>query len=133
MELLDSPSEAAFRVEVRGWLADHVPAEPLPSGDTAEGFAAHLDWERTLFDARYAVVSWPEAYGGREATLREWPLLEEEHYRAGAPRNTRIGSAPAWRRPTTGGARAGPNPTPAATWRRSPRRRCATRQLAAGG
>ncbi|HMS46383.1 acyl-CoA dehydrogenase family protein [Candidatus Neomicrothrix sp.] len=85
MELLDSPSEAAFRVEVRGWLADHVPAEPLPSGDTAEGFAAHLDWERTLFDARYAVVSWPEAYGGREATLWEWLIFEEEYYRAGAP------------------------------------------------
>ena len=85
MELLDSPSEAAFRVEVRGWLADHVPAEPLPSGDTAEGFAAHLDWERTLFEARYAVVSWPEAYGGREATLWEWLIFEEEYYRAGAP------------------------------------------------
>ena len=37
MELLDSPSEAAFRVEVRGWLADHVPAQPPPSRHTAGG------------------------------------------------------------------------------------------------
>lgn len=85
MELLDSPSEAAFRTEVRAWLADHVPTDPLPSGDTKQGFAAHLDWERTLFDARYAVVSWPEVYGGRDATLWEWLIFEEEYYRAGAP------------------------------------------------
>ncbi len=49
------------------------------------GFARHLEWERTLFDARWAVVSWPEAYGGREASLWEWLIFEEEYYRAGAP------------------------------------------------
>ena len=61
------------------------PAEPLPSGDTREGFARHLEWERRLFDARWAVVSWPEAYGGRDASLWEWLIFEEEYYRAGAP------------------------------------------------
>ena len=57
----------------------------LPSGDTREGFALHLDWERALFDARYAVVSWPEAYGGRDASPMEWLIFEEEYYRAGGP------------------------------------------------
>ncbi len=85
MDLTWSPSEQAFRAEVREWLAAHVPAGPLPSGDTREGFARHLEWERTLFDARYAVVSWPEEYGGRGATLWEWLIFEEEYYRAGAP------------------------------------------------
>src|SRR6185437_10307966 len=47
--------------------------------------AAHLEWERKLFDARYAVVSWPRAYGGREASLWEWLIFEEEYYAAGAP------------------------------------------------
>ena len=61
------------------------PAPPLPSGDTREGFALHLEWERTLFDARWAVVSWPEEYGGRDASLMEWLIFEEEYYRAGAP------------------------------------------------
>ena len=60
-------------------------SEPLPSGDTREGFARHLEWERRLFDARWAVVSWPEAYGGRDASLWEWLIFEEEYYRAGAP------------------------------------------------
>src|SRR3954447_13250892 len=85
MDLTWSPEEQAFRAEVREWLAANVPAEPLPSGDTREGFARHLEWERTLFDARFAVVSWPKAYGGRDASLWEWLIFEEEYYAAGAP------------------------------------------------
>ena len=47
----------AFRAEVRDWLAAHVPAAPLPSLDTAEGFEAHRAWERSLAAARLAVVT----------------------------------------------------------------------------
>jgi alkylation response protein AidB-like acyl-CoA dehydrogenase len=75
----------AFRAEVRDWLAAHVPAAPLPSFDTAEGFEAHRAWERSLAEARLAVVTWPAAYGGRDATLAEWLVFEEEYYAAGAP------------------------------------------------
>jgi alkylation response protein AidB-like acyl-CoA dehydrogenase len=85
VDLTESPAEAAFRAEARDWLAANVPSRPLPSGDTREGFALHLDWERTLFDARWAVVSWPSAYGGRDASVWEWLAFEEEYYRAGAP------------------------------------------------
>ena len=85
MDLTFSPEEERFRAECRDWLAAHVPRPSLPSGDTRDGFAAHLEWERTLFDARYAVVSWPREYGGREATLWEWLIFEEEYYAAGAP------------------------------------------------
>jgi len=80
-----SETEVAFRDEARAWLAANVPAEPLPSMDTAEGFVAHQAWERRLADARWAVVSWPEAYHGRDASLVEWVIFEEEYYRAGAP------------------------------------------------
>ena len=75
----------AFRAEVRDWLAAHVPAAPLPSLDTAQGFEAHRAWERSLAAARLAVVTWPAAYGGRDATLAEWLVFEEEYYAAGAP------------------------------------------------
>ncbi len=85
MDLSWSGPEEAFRADVRAWLAANVPADPLPSGDTREGFARHLEWERTLFDARWAVVSWPEEFGGRGASLWEWLIFEEEYYRAGAP------------------------------------------------
>ncbi len=85
MDLTWTAEQQAFRAEARAWLEANVPAEPLPSGDTRDGFARHLEWERRLFDARWAVVSWPEAYGGREASLWEWLIFEEEYYRAGAP------------------------------------------------
>ena len=85
MDLRWTAEQEAFRAEARGWLEANVPAEPLPSGDTREGFARHLEWERRLFDDRWAVVSWPAAYGGRDASLWEWLVFEEEYYRAGAP------------------------------------------------
>jgi alkylation response protein AidB-like acyl-CoA dehydrogenase len=85
MDLTFSAEEEAFRTDCRTWLEANVPQRPLPSGDTREGFAQHLDWERSLFDARLAVVSWPQRYGGRDASLWEWLIFEEEYYRAGAP------------------------------------------------
>ncbi len=60
MDLTWTAQEDAFRAEVRAWLDTELAAwrrrhgGRIESGDTAEGFAQHLDWERTLFDARYA-------------------------------------------------------------------------------
>jgi alkylation response protein AidB-like acyl-CoA dehydrogenase len=85
MDLTWSVEDEAFRARARAWLSAHVPRDPLPSGDTREGFAAHLAWERELFDARWAVVSWPARYGGRDASLWQWLIFEEEYHRAGAP------------------------------------------------
>ncbi|MBM3693449.1 MAG: acyl-CoA dehydrogenase [Actinobacteria bacterium] len=84
MDLRFTEAETAFRAECRAWLEANVP-HGLPSGDTREGFARHLDWERALFDAGWAVVSWPEEYGGRGASPMEWLVFEEEYYRAGGP------------------------------------------------
>jgi alkylation response protein AidB-like acyl-CoA dehydrogenase len=84
MDLTWSSAEEAFRAEARAWLEANVP-HGLPSGDTREGFAAHLDWEKKLFADRWAVVSWPERYGGRDSSLWEWLIFEEEYYRAGGP------------------------------------------------
>ncbi len=85
MNLDFTPEELAFRDQARAWLAANVPVEPLPSMDTPDGFAAHQRWERRLADEQWSVVSWPEAYGGRDASLTEWVIFEEEYYRAGAP------------------------------------------------
>jgi alkylation response protein AidB-like acyl-CoA dehydrogenase len=85
MDLDLSESELAFQAEARAWLAEHVPAEPLPSMDTAEGWRRHQEWEAKLAEARWSVVSWPRNYHGREASLVEWVVFEEEYYRAGAP------------------------------------------------
>jgi len=85
LDLRFTADQRGFRDEVRTWLAENIPAEPLPPMDTPEGFEAHRGWERILFDAGWSVVNWPEAYGGREVGLVEWLLFEEEYYRSGAP------------------------------------------------
>lgn len=85
MDLDLTPEQEEFRQEARRWLSENVPATPLPSMDTEEGFAAHREWEKTLASGRWSVVSWPEAYGGRDAGLVEWVLFEEEYYLAGGP------------------------------------------------
>ncbi len=85
MDLTFTEAEQAFRADARAWLEANAPSPGLPSGDTREGFALHKEWEQALFDARWAVVSWPVEYGGRDASLMEWLIFEEEYYRAGAP------------------------------------------------
>ena len=52
MDLTLSESELAFQAEARTWLEANVPAEPLPSMDTEEGFRAHQAWEAKLSDGR---------------------------------------------------------------------------------
>src|SRR3954471_11298375 len=91
MDLTWTDAEEAFRREARGWLTEHLElwhqrcGGVIHSGDTRDGFAQHLVWERMLFEDRWAVVSWPREYGGREASLWEWLIFEEEYYAAGAP------------------------------------------------
>jgi alkylation response protein AidB-like acyl-CoA dehydrogenase len=85
MDLRYTPEQAGFRKEARAWLEANVPSEPLPSLDTAEGFAAHREWEKLLHAGGWAMVPWPVEYGGRGADLLEWLIFEEEYYRVGAP------------------------------------------------
>ncbi len=85
MDLNLTDEQQAFRDEVRAWLQANVPGEPLPPTSTPEGFAAHRDWERRLYDAGYAAISWPRAYGGRDADLLTQAIFQEEYTRANAP------------------------------------------------
>lgn len=85
MDLAYTEQQNAFRAEVRAWLAANVPAEPLQSFDTAEGFQQHREWEAKLNSGRWGMVTWPESLGGRGCDLIEWLIFEEEYWRAGAP------------------------------------------------
>ena len=62
-----------------------MPARPLRSFDTAEGFEQHRDWEKTLAKGNWGMVTWPKEFGGRGCNLVEWLIFEEEYYRARAP------------------------------------------------
>ncbi|TMK93081.1 MAG: acyl-CoA dehydrogenase [Actinobacteria bacterium] len=73
MDLRDSADEAAFRAELREWLAANLPAEP------------GREWSRKLYDAGYAGLTWPAEYGGRGAPYSHEAILLEESARAEAP------------------------------------------------
>ena len=74
-----------FRDEVRYFLAENRASFPTESYDTAEGFAQHRRWDRVLYDAGLSVITWPQRYGGRDASLLHWLVFEEEYFLAGAP------------------------------------------------
>ncbi|MGO4331107.1 acyl-CoA dehydrogenase family protein [Cupriavidus sp. 2TAF22] len=80
----ESTTEAAFRHEVREWLAAHVPDalrhktfRPLP----AEG----MQWYRALYQRGWIAPHWPRAHGGMGASPVQQVILMEEMARAGTP------------------------------------------------
>ena len=87
MDLRDSEADAAFRAELRDWLAATLPSLPPPPG--RDNWPAKrkfdTDWQRRLFEGGYAGISWPKAYGGREASPSEELVYHEEMTAARAP------------------------------------------------
>ena len=87
MDLRDTPDEAAFREEVRGWIAANLPAELQGH----RGGAARFDepglraWSRRLHDAGYAGLTWPAEYGGGGKSYTHQAIFLEEMARAEAP------------------------------------------------
>src|SRR6478752_2134015 len=73
----ESPEDRAFRAEAQAWLADHAPAAAA-SGD------AHA-WQRELGEGRFAAITWPTEYGGRDGTPRQQAIFFEEMYRHEVP------------------------------------------------
>jgi alkylation response protein AidB-like acyl-CoA dehydrogenase len=78
-----------FRSELRDWLSanltDELVAARRPSGYDDVTFEKLRAWNRTMADAGWAAVSWPQEYGGRGATVLEQLVYTEETTRARAP------------------------------------------------
>jgi alkylation response protein AidB-like acyl-CoA dehydrogenase len=88
VDLTLSPEEEAFRDELRAWLdANHPGREP--EGDEA-GFEFRRDWQKKLYEAGWAGLSWPKEYGGRGASLVEQAIFNEEIVRAQAPQMANV-------------------------------------------
>jgi alkylation response protein AidB-like acyl-CoA dehydrogenase len=89
MDFRDSPEEAAFRQEVREFIAKEAPKlEPGSefAGDYAEQFAASVQWFKKLGERRWLAPAWPKEYGGAGMTVKEQFLFNEEIAIARAPR-----------------------------------------------
>lgn len=87
MDLRYSPSEQAFRDELRAWLSEFVPGlgPKPPSNDWPARRRYDTDWQRMLFEAGYAGIDWPVEGGGRGASPIEQLVYVEELERAHAP------------------------------------------------
>ena len=85
MDFDDSPEDAAFRAEVRAFLAPHAREALRYRGghDLAALLAEQRAWQRTLFTAGWAVPGWPPAYGGRGLSAGQRQIWGEELRRIG--------------------------------------------------
>jgi alkylation response protein AidB-like acyl-CoA dehydrogenase len=87
MRLRDTAEEAAFRTELRAWLADVLPTvgPPPPPEDWPAKRAYDTGWQRRLHDAGYAGLAWPAEYGGRGLSPSLELIYLEETEAARAP------------------------------------------------
>ena len=84
MELRDTADEAAFRQEVRDFIAANLPDGSAKRG--ARRFEdADREWSRKLGEAGYAGLTWPKEYGGAGAPYAHQAIFLEELARAEAP------------------------------------------------
>ncbi len=87
MDFDDTPEEASFRTEARSWLEAHASrradsGEPrVPIADD-EAQARHVQacrrWQRTLFEANWAGITWPKEFGGRGGTAMQQVIFSQE-------------------------------------------------------
>ncbi|SNS80277.1 Acyl-CoA dehydrogenase [Sphingomonas laterariae] len=88
MRLDFTPEQEAFRAEVRTWLDAQLSGEFAHIREIqgiSEGAEQRFPWERHLGRAGWNQLSWPKAFGGREANLFEQVIFHEEYARSGAP------------------------------------------------
>ncbi len=83
MDLNDTPEEAAFRAEARAWLGKNAtrkssPKERWGGYPEDEGLALAREWQAKKAEARYAVITWPEEYGGRGGSSIQSIIYQQE-------------------------------------------------------
>ncbi len=85
MKQAGANDQAGFRAEVRDWLRAHVPATPLPSVDTAEGFDRHRDGSGSWPTPGWPSCPGPPSTAAGICPLLDWLVFEEEYHAAGGP------------------------------------------------
>jgi acyl-CoA dehydrogenase len=83
MDFSDTTAEATFREEARAWLgANTLSEEELEGLDYIE--RAKL-WQKRKYDAGWACIRWPKAFGGRDASAIEQVILNQEEAKFATP------------------------------------------------
>jgi alkylation response protein AidB-like acyl-CoA dehydrogenase len=81
----DSPEEAAFRAELRRWLAANVPGDEPPEEDEEARSSFLNAWHRTLYGGGWLGLTWPVEAGGRGLGPMYEGIFNEELGAANAP------------------------------------------------
>ena len=93
MEFNDTPEEAAWRDEIRGFLAKEYPAELKRGarGEDVEGLfrgpnesSAMTKWRSALGSRGWVAPAWPKEYGGAGLDIKRQFILNEEFAEYGA-------------------------------------------------
>jgi alkylation response protein AidB-like acyl-CoA dehydrogenase len=89
---LESGETAAFRAEVRAWIAANKPVPPpfkLPQSflevESDQQFEYLRDFQRKVYDAGYLGFDVPAEYGGRGVDPEKYRVVAQELARARAP------------------------------------------------
>ncbi len=73
-----------FRAALRRWLESSLPRDLRGMADDTT-FDRRRAWNATLYEAGYAAIDWPAEFGGRDASVLEQLVYNQEMARAGAP------------------------------------------------
>jgi alkylation response protein AidB-like acyl-CoA dehydrogenase len=83
-----APEDEAFRAELRGWLdanlppflaewADEDSAAPAGASGVMRSMERRRAWQRRLNQGRWAAITWPREWGGREAGVSQSVIYSE--------------------------------------------------------
>ena len=89
MHLAFTTEEEAFRTEIRDWVKTALPEDWKAtnfSNNRDERDRIDQEWDRRLHARGWAMISWPQAYGGMDASLTRQLIFFEEMARADAPK-----------------------------------------------
>src|SRR5262245_31896898 len=88
MDLTYAPEAEKFRIEIRSWLEENLPAGWFEDGfemTPDERAAFNEEWPHRLHQGGWICATWPKEYGGKGLSVMEGVVLAEEFARAKAP------------------------------------------------
>src|SRR5579885_1286618 len=93
MDFKFSEADEQFRRELREWLEANLPPEDRKNpfaieffaNEEGEGWEKRLAWHKKMHAAGWVAIHYPKQYGGRDATVTQQYIYQQELSRAGAP------------------------------------------------
>ena len=87
MDFNDTPQEAEYRARVRAWIAEATREyEGLPeTRGHAEYISRQKSWQKKKYDAGYAGITWPKAFGGQGLGPMNSIIFGQEEGKSAAP------------------------------------------------